>query len=97
MATTKKTARKSTAKKSAPKKSAAPKQSHEEKLADQTIKWIEEASSLLRTGAKKAGTNRIAAAKKAQSLLGKASDSLTDALKGGTSALNKAVGKLGKP
>jgi hypothetical protein len=99
MATTKKSksTRKTAAKNSAPKKSTTSKQSHEEKLAEQTIKLIDEASSLLRTGAGQAAKSRIAAAKKAQTLLGKATNSLTGVLKDTSSVLSRTVGKLGKP
>lgn len=103
----KKPAAKKPAVKPAAKKAAAPKAStvktpipagREAKLAEQALKLVDEAASVLRTGIREGAAttakSRIAAKKKAHSLLGKASDNLSKALGDGTSVLQGLIGKL---
>jgi hypothetical protein len=98
--------------KSPPKKSAAPKSVKKplpakkatavkpasDHLAEQALKFVDEAAALLRSGiregAKTTSQSRAAAKKKAHSLLGKASTSLSQALEDGTSALQNLLKKL---
>lgn len=101
-------AKKTTQKKSIPKR-PAPKAKKpvakkisadhfEDVLTKEALKLVDEAATLLRTGIKtsqKTTTKaREAAHKKAHGLLGKATRHLDDALKSGSSFLQKAIGKL---
>jgi hypothetical protein len=98
-------------KKSAPKKTVVPKsrkkslpakkataKSEADGLAEQALKFVDEAAALLRSGiregAKTTSQSRAAAKKKAHSLLGKASTSLSQALEEGTSVLQNLLKKL---
>jgi uncharacterized protein HemX len=68
------------------------------KLATQALKILDEAAVLLRTGIQE-GTQttertRILAKKKAHSLLGKASRTLSHAIEDGTSTLQKIIKKM---
>lgn len=113
MATVKKTLTKmksaiTKATKPAPKKKAAPvkvstkaipvSSGREHQLAEQALKFVDEASSILRDGirggAASTAKSRIAAKKKAHDLLGKASGHLTKALEESTSVLQKLIGKI---
>src|SRR3990167_6522383 len=81
-------------KKAAPQhKKAAPKH-HEDHLAKEALKLVNEATTHLRTGIKTTAKARIAAHKKAHSLLGKATSFLDDLLKEGSSLMHKAINKL---
>ena len=102
------TSKKSTASKAAPKKKApsvkvSTKAVHvpegrEHRLAEQALKLVDEASSILRNGIREGAAttakSRIAAKKKAHDLLGKASLQLTKALDESTSALQKIIEKI---
>ena len=70
----------------------------EHKLAEQALKLVDEAASVLRTGirggAATTAKSRIAAKKKANDLLGKASSNLSKAIEGGASALQSLIGKI---
>lgn len=97
MATTKSTA----AKKPAAKAKSAPKTtplSKEEKLAASALKLIDEAAAALRKGvtvsAQTTAKSRETAKKRAHSLLGKAHDTLTQAVDAGTSTLHKVISKI---
>jgi hypothetical protein len=93
--------------KALPKKAAAPKvstkatsvpQGREHKLAEQALKLVDQAASVLRSGirdgAKTTAQSRIAAKKKANDLLGKASSNLNSAISSSTSALQSLIGKI---
>ena len=93
--------------KALPKKSSKPKvstkatpipQGREHKLAEQALKFVDQAASILRDGirggAQTTSKSRIAAKKKAHDLLGKASTNLNKAIDSGTSALQSLLGKL---
>lgn len=100
MATTKSTAKKSTPKKSTSAKATpVAKQSAEEKISGDILKLVDQAAALLRsgvrTGAKNTGNARVAAAKKAHSLLTKATGGLTHAIEDTSSTLQKGLKKLG--
>jgi hypothetical protein len=70
----------------------------EHKLAEQALKLVDEAASVLRSGirggAQTTAKSRIAAKKKAHDLLGKASANLSSAIDSGASALQSLIGKL---
>jgi hypothetical protein len=70
----------------------------EHQLAEQALKLVDEAASVLRHGIRDSAAttakSRIAAKKKAHDLLGKASVNLTKALEESTSVLQKLIGKL---
>lgn len=70
----------------------------EAKLAEQALKLVDEAASVLRSGittsAETTAKSRIAAKKRAQSLLDRASNNLTKALGDGTSVLKGLIGKI---
>jgi hypothetical protein len=73
-------------------------QGREHKLAEQALKLVDQAASVLRSGirgsAQTSAKSRIAAKKKAHDLLGKASSNLNDAISSSTSALQSLLGKL---
>ena len=106
MATKKKTASKKPASKKATKSSstkvstkATPvPQGREHKLAEQALKLVDQAASVLRTGIRESASttakSRIAAKKKANDLLGKASSNLNKAISSGSSTLQGIIGKL---
>lgn len=94
-------------KKTIPGKTAAAKAStkttkipagREAKLAEQALKFVDEAAAVLRsgirTGAETTAKSRIEAKKKANALLGKASSNLSKAIGDGASALQNLLGKL---
>ena len=64
---------------------------HEHKVAEQVLKFVDEASCLLRSGIRDGvattAKSRIAAKKKAHDLLGKATSELSKAIEGGSSVL----------
>jgi len=70
----------------------------EHKLAEQALKLVDQAASVLRdgirTGASTTAKSRIAAKKKANSLLEKASTNLTKAIHGSTNTLQNLIGKI---
>jgi len=70
----------------------------EQKLAEQALKLVDEAAALLRggirTGAAETAKSRIAAKKKATTLLEKATHSLTKAIENSTSTLSSVISKL---
>jgi hypothetical protein len=70
----------------------------EHKLAEQALKFVDEAASLLRSGIRGSATttakSRIAAKKKAHDLLGKASTNLSKAIGDSTSALQDLLKKI---
>ena len=82
-------------KKSAPK--APAKTSREEKLAAEALKIVDQAASLLRsgirTGAQETEKSRLAARKKAHSLLTSASGKLSGLVADTSSVLHKAISK----
>ncbi len=97
--------------KSAPKKSVAPKsrkkplpakkataKAEADGLAEQALKFVDEAAALLRAGiregAKTTSKSRSAAKHKAHRLLGQASSSLSQAIEDGTSALQSLLKKM---
>jgi len=88
-----------TVKKAAPKKttSSSSATSREEKAAEKTIDWLDEAARLLRsslrTGAKTTSEGRLEAKQKAHSLVTKASSSLSDLVGDAGSILHKAINK----
>jgi len=101
------TKRKSTAKKSsssAPKKKPKPRRKPAaakpaaDSLTEQALKFVDEAAALLRSGiresAKSTAQSRATAKKKAHRLLDQASTSLSQAIEGGASALQKMLRKL---
>ncbi len=99
--TVKKTAKAATAKPKPVKvstKSTSVPQGREHKLAEQALKLVDQAASVLRTGirggAQTTAKSRIAAKKKANDLLGKASSNLNQAISSGTSTLQNLLGKL---
>jgi len=98
--------------KSAPKKSASPKSKKKslpaktaskakpvaDNLAEQALKFVDEAAALLRSGirqgAKSTAKSRAVAKKKAHRLLGQASNNLSHAIEGGASALQRILKKM---
>lgn len=70
----------------------------EHKLAEQALKLVDQAASVLRegirTGASTTAKSRIAAKKKANDLLDKASSNLTKAIHHGNDSLQKLLGKI---
>lgn len=99
--------RKSTPKKSAssksktkprPAKKSTPAKPVADSMAEQALKFVDEAAALLRhgirEGAKTTAQSRAVAKKKAHRLLGQASSSLSQAIEGGTSALQKILNKM---
>jgi hypothetical protein len=70
----------------------------EHKLAEQALKLVDQAASVLRdgirTGASTTAKSRIAAKKKANTLLEKASTNLTKAIHGSTNTLQNLIGKI---
>ena len=70
----------------------------EHKLADQALKFVDEAAALLRTGIREGAAttakSRIAAKKKAHILLGKASVNLSKAIEDGTSVIQDLLKKI---
>jgi hypothetical protein len=70
----------------------------EHKLAEQALKLVDQAASVLRegirTGASTTAKSRIAAKKKANSLLDKASSNLSKAIHHGSDSLQKLIGKI---
>jgi hypothetical protein len=70
----------------------------EHRLAEQALKFVDQAASVLRegirTGASTTAKNRIAAKKKANDLLDKASSNLTKAIHHGNDSLQKLLGKI---
>jgi len=68
------------------------------KLAKQALEFLDEATSLLRTGiregAKTTEKSRIVAKKKAHNLLGKASRNLSKAIESGASTLQDIIKKI---
>jgi len=70
----------------------------EEKLAAQALELVDQASAILRdrirTGAQQTAKSRIAAKKKASSLLTKASSTLSKALDAGTEGLQSLLKKI---
>ena len=70
----------------------------EHKLADQSLKFVDEAAALLRTGIQEGAAmtakSRIAAKKKAHNLLGKASHNLSKAIEESTSVLQDLLKKI---
>ena len=106
-----KTSTASTAKKELPKKKVLPAKvstktgkttpipsGREHKLAEQALKFVDEAASVLRTGirdgAATTAKSRIAAKKKAHDLLGKASSNLSKAIEDGASVLQDLLKKI---
>jgi hypothetical protein len=79
-------------------KSTSIPQGREHKLAEQALKLVDQAASVLRGGirgsAQTTAKSRIAAKKKAHDLLGKASSNLNDAITSSTSALQNLLGKI---
>ncbi len=104
MATAKKktTPAKSTPRTKAPAKKPASTKAipadREQKLAEQALGFVDEAARILRIrireGATQTAKGRIAAKKKASTLLNKASTSLTRALESGTKSLDSLLKKL---
>jgi len=106
--------KKSPSSKAMPKKKAQPKKKtihhkvstketkvpagREHKLAEQALKFVDEAASVLRAGirggAATTAKSRIAAKKKAHDLLGRASSDLSKAIKDGASVLQNILGKI---
>ena len=100
--------KKATSSKSLPKKKALPANvskkltsvpaGHEHKLAEQALKFVDEAASLLRSGIREGAAttakSRIAAKKKAHDLLGKASSNLSKAIEDGSSVLQDLLKKI---
>lgn len=100
--------KKSTASKTLPKKKILPAKvskkltsvpaGHEHKLAEQALKFVDEAAALLRSGicegAATTAKSRIAAKKKAHDLLGKASSNLSKAIEDGSSVLQDLLKKI---
>jgi hypothetical protein len=70
----------------------------EHKLAEQALNFVDEAASVLRSGIREGAAttakSRIAAKKKANDLLGKASSNLSKAIGDGASALQNLLGKI---
>ncbi len=70
----------------------------EQKFADQALQLVDEAAALLRggirTGAAETAKSRIAAKKKASSLLSRATSNLTKALESGSKTLDSVIGKI---
>lgn len=71
---------------------------HHTKLATQALEFLDEATALLRTGiqegAQTTEKSRILAKKKAHSLLGKASKTLSQAIEDGASTLQDIIKKM---
>jgi hypothetical protein len=68
------------------------------KLATQALKFLDEATAVLRTGIREGAQtteeSRILAKRKAHSLLGKASKTLSQAIEDGTSTLQDIIKKM---
>jgi hypothetical protein len=79
------------------KATAIPK-GREHKLAEQALSFVDQAAAVLRSGiregAKTTASSRIAAKKKANELLGKASSNLSKAIGDGASTLQNLLGKI---
>jgi hypothetical protein len=94
----KKSAAPKSVKKPLPAKKATAAKPASDHLVEQALKFVDEAAALLRSGirqgAKTTSQSRAAAKKKAHSLLSKASTSLSQAIEGGTSALQNLLKKL---
>lgn len=90
-------AKKSAAKKVNTKTTHIP-SGREQKLAEQALKFVDEAASVLRSGirssAETTAKSRIAAKKKASTLLDKASANLSKAIGTGASTLQGLLGKF---
>jgi hypothetical protein len=71
---------------------------HHNKLAIQALKFLDEATALLRTGIREGAEtteeSRILAKRKAHSLLGKASKTLSQAIEDGASTLQDFIKKM---
>ncbi len=94
--------------KSLPKKKAMPAKvsskpkaiphGREHKLAEQALKFVDEAAALLRSGIREGAAttakSRIAAKKKAHALLGKATSNLSSAIEDGASVLQDLIKKI---
>ena len=91
------TKKKSVLAKLAPKVTSKP-TVHHNKLATQALKFLDEATALLRTGIREGAEtteeSRILAKKKAHSLLGKASKTLSQAIEDGASTLQDFIKKM---
>ena len=99
---------KSTTSKTLPKKKAIPVKvskkaisvpaGHEHKLAEQALKFVDEAAALLRSGIREGAAttakSRIAAKKKAHDLLGKASSNLSKAIEDSSSVIQDLLKKI---
>jgi len=96
--TKKKSAARKSKTKPRPVKKAATAKPAVDHLADQALKFVDEAASLLRSGiregAKTTAHSRAAAKRKAHRLLDQASTSLSQAIEGGTSALQRILKKM---
>jgi len=100
------TKRKSPPKKTASSKSKKPRPARKstaakpaaDNMAEQALKFVDEAAALLRhgirKGAKTTSQSRAAAKTKAHHLLGRASKSLSQAIEGGATALQKILKKM---
>jgi hypothetical protein len=100
--------KKSKSSKAAPKKKSFPAKvsskatsvpaGYEHKLAEQALKFVDEAASLLRGGIREGAAttakSRIAAKKKAHDLLGRASSNLSKAIEDGTSVVQNLLKKI---
>ena len=71
---------------------------HHNKLATQALKFLDEATALLRTGIREGAQtteeSRILAKRQAHSLLGKASKTLSQAIEDGASSLQDIIKKM---
>jgi hypothetical protein len=71
---------------------------HHNKLATQALKFLDEATAMLRTGIREGAEtteeSRILAKRKAHSLLGKASKTLSQAIEDGASTLQDFIKKM---
>jgi hypothetical protein len=94
----KKTATKKPAAKKVNTKSTHVPSGREQKLAEQALKLVDEAASVLRSGirsgAETTAKSRIAAKRKASALLSKASTNLSQAIESGASTLQGLLGKF---
>ena len=84
--------------KALPSKKATPAKPAADSLAEQALKFVDEAAALLRSGiresAKTTERSRATAKKTAHHLLGRASTSLSQAIEDGASALQKILKKM---
>ena len=106
--TSHRSSKKATSSKTLPKKKVLPAKvskkltsvpaGHEHKLAEQALKFVDEAATLLRSGIREGAAttakSRIAAKKKAHDLLGKASSNLSKAIEDGSSVLQDLLKKI---